>query len=131
MPTVRIEYNPFSNNAPEGVEVAVYDFYRSLPAIIAPKMNIAGRDLHDGGVGENEILLDVVAYSRFALNVNDIQITVIAHRFEERVARVDEVTDAIRDEVKALLNTEAFGGDYDGITVGVSIWLVDMGYATI
>jgi hypothetical protein len=129
MPTVRIEYNPFSSNG--DIEEAVNELYPYLPAIIAPLMNIDGRDLHDGGVSESEIIINLIECSKRDVNINDIQITVIAHNFEERVARVDEITNAIRDGVKTTLHAEIFDGDYINIKVGISIWLVEMGYATI
>lgn len=129
MPTVRVEYNPFSSKP--DVMAAVNDLYTYLPAIIAPVMNIEGRELHDGGVGESEIIVNLIEYSKRDLNINDIQITVIAHRFEERVARLDEMTQAIRDGVKVTLHASVFGDDYINIKVGISIWLIEMGYATI
>jgi len=121
MPTTRIEYKPDM-----GYEQIIERLADEMPRITAPQMNIGGRELHDGGVGESEILVDAVEYSRFARNINDIQITVIAHSFDERRERLDEATDAIKDGVKEILR------DYDrNVKVGVSIWLVDMGYTTI
>ena len=121
MPTVRIEYQPAKSY--EDIIASLAD---ELPRITAPQMNVGGRELHDGGVGESEILVDAVEYSRFARNVNDIQITVIAHAFDERRKCLDEATDAIKEGVKVILC------DFDrNVKVGVSIWLVDMGYATI
>ena len=121
MPTARIEYQP-----DKGYEEIVGHLADDLPRIVAPQMNIGGRELHDGGVGESEILVDAVEYSRFARNINDIQITVIAHRFDERVARLDEATEAVKQGVVEVLR------DFDrNLTVGISIWLVEMGYATI
>jgi hypothetical protein len=128
MPTVRLEYNPFSSN-PE-IEEAVHDLYTELPGIIAPVINIEGCSIHNGGVTESEIIVNIIEYSKRDLNVNDIQITIIAHRFEERVAKIDEMTDVIRDAVKSTLNTDMFYDDYINLKVGVSIWLVEMGYAT-
>lgn len=128
MPTVRLEYNPHSSKP---TKEAVLDLYKYLPAIIAPAMNIEGRHVHDGGVGESEIIVNLIEYSKHDLNINDIQITVIAHNFEERVARVDEMTDYIREQVKETQHAKIFDGDYVEMKVGVSIWLVAMGYATI
>jgi hypothetical protein len=120
MPTARIEYQP-----DKGYEDIVEHLADELPRIVAPQMNIGDRELHDGGVGESEILVDATEYSRFARNVNSIQITVIAHRFDERVTRLDEATEAIKQGVMEVLR------DFDrNLTVGVSIWLVEMGYAT-
>lgn len=121
MPTVRIEYQPA-----KGYEDIITRLADELPRITAPQMNVGGRELHDGGVGESEILVDAVEYSRFARNVNSIQITVIAHRFDERVTRLDEATEAIKDGVMETLR------DFDrNLKVGVSVWLIEMGYATI
>jgi hypothetical protein len=121
MPTVRIEYQP-----DKGYEPIVEALADALPSITAPQMNIGGRELHDGGVGETEILVDATPYSRFARNVNSIQVTVIAHRFAERIARLDDSTEEIKLGVMEVL------ADYDrNLTVGVSIHLVEMGYATI
>lgn len=121
MPTTRIEYKPG-----KGYEQIIERLADEMPRIAAPQMNIGGRELHDGGVGEGEILVDAVEYSQFARNVNDIQITLIAHAFDERRKRLDEATDAIKKGVKDVLR------DFDrNVKVGVSIWLVDMGYATI
>ena len=121
MPTVRVEYQSFM-----GYMTIMDELVDRLPLIVAPQMNIGGRELHDGGVGESEILLDATEYSHFARNVNHVQITVIAHRFDERVARIDEATEAIKQGVLEVLR------DFDrNLTVGISIWLVEMGYATI
>ena len=132
MPTVRIEYLP--NRGHEQIIGILAD---RLPGIVAPQMNIGGRELHDGGVGTSEILVDATAYTVFARNVNDIQITVIAHAFEERKKRIDEATEAVKDGVKAVLaDFEQDRLTYGGLSlasakIGVSIWLIDMGYATI
>jgi len=122
MPTVLIEYK----DDDEGLMFQVIELAAEMPSIVAPHMNIDGRALHDGGVSENEILVDGRAYSAFAVNVNDIQVTVIAHRFDERVAKLDEMTEAIRQGIIGLLT-------YNGqkLKVGVSIWLVEMGYGMI
>lgn len=121
MPTVRIEYKP-----DKGYEQIIGCLADDLPKIIAPQMNVRGRELHDGGVGESEILVDATKYSPFARNVNDIQITVIAHPFEERRVRLDEATEEIKKGVMEVLQ------DFDrSVKVGISIWLVEMGYATI
>ena len=121
MPTALIEYRPNGEYEPIIERLAA-----EMPAIAAPQMNIDGRELHDGGVGESEILVDAREYSRFAQNVNHIQITVIAHRFPQRVEKLDEATKAIKEGVMAVL------ADFDrNVTVGISIWLVDMGYETI
>lgn len=128
MPTVRLEFNP--NSKHPGVYAAVDDIYRQLPAIVAPQMNIEGRELHDGGVGEKEIIVNLFHYSKEDLNINDIQITVIAHRFKERLARLDQMTDAIREGISAILQPE-LANAYKGMRIAVSVWLLDMGYATI
>lgn len=100
-------------------------------------MNIGGRELHDGGVGTSEILVDATAYTLFARNVNDIQITVIAHAFQERKDRLDEATEAVKEGVRAVLadferDILTYGGmSLVSVKIGVSIWLIDMGYATI
>lgn len=121
MPTVRIEYQPN-----KGYEQIIGVLADELPGIVAPQMNIGGRELHDGGVGTSEILVDATTYTQFARNVNDIQITVIAHAFQERKDRLDEATEAVKEGVKTVL------ADFDrNVKVGVSIWLIDMGYATI
>ena len=121
MPTVRIEYQPN-----KGYEQIIGVLADELPGIVAPQMNIGGRGLHGGGAGKSEVLVDATAYTQFARNVNDIQITVIAHAFQERKDRLDEATEAVKEGVKAVL------ADFDrNVKVGVSIWLIDMGYATI
>ena len=127
MPTVRIEYQPQPEKWPEPIYRAfLKKLADKLPTIIAPEMNINGRDLHDGGVSENEILVDGVEYSHLSRNVNNVQITVIAHRFDERVARLDEVTTAIKNGVLEVLR------DFDrDLTIGISVCLVEMGYASI
>lgn len=121
MPTVRIEYKPN-----HGYELIIHFLANQLPRIIAPQMNIGGRELHDGGVSTSEILVDATVYTQFARNVNDIQITVIAHAFQERKDRLDEATEAVKEGVKAVL------ANFDhNVKVGISIWLIDMGYATL
>lgn len=132
MPTVRIEYLPN-----RGCEQIIGILADRLPGIVAPQMNIGGRELHDGGVGTSEILVDATAYTLFARNVNDIQITVIAHAFQERKDRLDEATEAVKEGVKAVLadferDILTYGGmSLVSVKIGVSIWLIDMGYATI
>jgi hypothetical protein len=121
MPTVQVQYQP--KNVRKGI---VSNLAYELPKIVAPQMNIDGRTLHDGGVGEKEILVDATAYTAFACNVNDLQITVIAHAFQERKDRLDEATEAIKEGVKKVLAT--FNCK---VKVGVSIWLIDMSYTTI
>lgn len=127
MPTVRVEYNPFTNKP---VDDAVNELYKDLPYTIAAHLNIEGHDLHDGGVSEKEIIVNLIECDKRDLNTNDIQITIIAHRFEERVARNDEVTKKIGAEINATLRQEVHCGEYDDITFAVSIWLVEMSYVT-
>ncbi len=121
MPTVLIQYRPG-----QGYEQIIERLADASPGITAPQMNVAGRKLHDGGVSEKEMVVDATEYSRFARNTNDIQLTVIAHAFDERRERVDEATECIKVGVAEILR------DFDrNLKVGVSIWLVEMGYATI
>lgn len=97
-----------------------------MPGIAAPQVNVSGRDLHDGGVGESEIMVEFLEFTPRDRNVNDIQITLIAHRFKKRRKRRDDATKAIKEGVMNVLR------DFDrNVKVGVSIWLVDMGYETI
>jgi len=121
MPTVRIQYKPG-----RGYDEILDRLADEMPGITAPQMNVNGRGLHDGGVGESEIMVEFYEFSPRDRNVNDIQITVMAHAFPERQTRLDEATNAIREGVMAIL------ADFDrNVNVGISIWLVQMGYATI
>src|SRR3989344_5739539 len=98
MPTVWIKSKP--GKGYEGILDRLAD---EMPGITAPQMNIAGHDLHDGGVGESEIMVEFFEFSPRDRNINDIQITVRAHRFEERVVRLDPITEAIRQGVAEVL----------------------------
>ena len=121
MPTVWIKHKPEKE-----YDEILDRLAGEMPSIAAPQMNVSGRELHDGGVGESEIMVEFLEFTPRDRNVNDIQITLIAHRFEERSQRLDDATKAIKEGVMAILR------DFDrNVKVGVSIWLVDMGYATI
>lgn len=121
MPTVWIKYKP-----DKGYDEILNRLADEMPGITAPQMNIGGRKLHDGGVGESEIMVEFIEFSPRDRNVNDIQVTVIAHPFPERQARLDEATNEIKQGIMSILR------DFDrNMKVGVSVWLVEMGYATI
>jgi len=121
MPTIWIKHRP-----EKGYDDILNRLADEMPSITAPQMNVAGRDLHDGGVGESEIMVEFIEFSPRDRNINDIQVTVIAHPFPERRARVDEATEEIKRGIMSILL------DFDrNVKVGVSIWLVEMGYATI
>lgn len=121
MPTTLVEYN-FKKVSDRLLD----QLAEELPSIIAPKMNITGRELHDGGVGEAEVIVRFVQFSPHDRNTNDLQITTRAHCFEERVERVEDIERTIRSDVKTLL--DAFG--FDG-TAGIEVYLAPMGYGTI
>lgn len=87
MPTVAVEHHPKIER------LALEHLADNLPSIVAPQMNISGKQLHDGGVGLREII--VKFYEQSDLNRNAIQITVYGHAFEERVARHRDMKDAI------------------------------------
>lgn len=128
MPTVRVEYNPYSDNV--NVSLVMILVTKRLPSIVAPQMNIEGRELHNGGVSENEIIVNTIPYSRYDQNVNDIQVTIIAHNYKERLQRVDEITEAIRDEILDIIQCE-IGNKHEYMKIAVSVWLIPMGYAII
>lgn len=121
MPTVWIQYK-----SQKGYDEILDRLAVEMPGITAPQMNVDGRGLHDGGVGESEIIVEFHEFSPRDRNVNDIQITVVAHEFPERQTRLDEATNEIKKGVMTVLC------DFDrNVKVGISIWLVQMGYATI
>lgn len=121
MPTVHIQYLPNRE-----YEYLIEKLVHEMPTIVAPQMNIDGRKLHDGGVGEDEIMVEAREFSQFVRNVNHIQVTIIAHAFDERRKRLDEATKIITEGIKEVLR------DFDrNVEVGVSLWLVEMGYFTI
>lgn len=98
MPTVEVEHSA-------KVSKLVLDHLAdNLPSIVAPKMNISGRQLHDGGVGLHEIIVKFREQSEFDRNINPIQITVYAHNFEERVVRHREIKNAIISGVQHALD---------------------------
>ena len=121
MPTITVKSKPG-----KGYGRILDALAEHLPRIAAPLMNIDGSKLHEGGVGETEILIEFVEFSFRDHNVNDIQITMVAHAFPKRVEQVEESTDKLKQGVLEVLQDF----DRDPI-VGVSIWLVEMGYATI
>jgi hypothetical protein len=121
VPTTTIEYDPT-----KGYDEILDRLADEIPGIVAPQMNVSGRKLHDGGVSESEIIVRFMEFSPRDRNTNDIQITTRAHRFEERVARCDESTEAIKRGVMNILR------DFDrNIEVGIELDLVEMGYAKI
>jgi len=121
MPTTLIEYKP-----DKGYDDILDQLADEMSGIIAPQMNILGRELHDGGVGESEIIVRFIEFSPRDRNINDIQITVRAHRFEERVNRLDVITEVIKQSVMEVLR------DFDRtVNVGIEVDLIEMGYATI
>lgn len=123
MPTVWIKYYP-QKGYYDDILAKLAD---ELPSIAAPQMNVSGRDLHDGGISESEIMVEFLEFSPRDRNINDIQITLVAHRFEERSQRLDDATRALKEGVMSILR------DFDdcNVKVGISIWLVEMGYETI
>jgi len=121
MPTIWVKYKP-----EKGYDEILDRLADELPGIIAPLMNVDGSALHEGGVGESEIMVEFYEFTPRDRNVNDVQITVIAHPFPERQERLDDTTEAIKKGVMSIL------ADFDrNVKVGVSPWLVEMGYATI
>lgn len=121
MPTIWVKHDPTKELDPILDQLA-----EDLPGIAAPLMNVSGSELHQGGVGEAEIMVEFLEFSPRDRNVNHIQITMIAHPFPERQAQLDTSTAKLKSGVMALL------ADFDrNVTVGVSIWLVEMGYETI
>lgn len=121
MPTITVKSQP-----DKGYDAILDALADHLPGIAAPLMNIDGSALHEGGVGETEILVEFEEFSPRDRNVNDIQITMVAHAFPERVEKVEESTDQLKQGVMEVLR------DFDrNLIAGVSIWLVEMGYATI
>lgn len=121
MPTVTIEYKP-----DKGYDDILDRMADDMPGITAPQMNVEGRELHDGGVGESEIIVRFIAFSSRDRNINDLQVTVRAHRFAERVERIDPITEAIKEGVMGILR------DFDrSAEVGIEVDLVEMGYAKI
>lgn len=132
MPTVLVEYkhSPYVKDlelSPVGKTASpIRCVVDALPEILAPLLTVAGREIHDGGVTEKEIIVDARQYSHFARNINDIQVTVRAHRFEDRINRLDEITNSIRQSMHSVLRQ--FDCDLD---IGIEVDLVDMGYASI
>lgn len=121
MPTVWIKHKPEKE-----YDEILDRLADEIPSVAASQMNVSGRDLHDGGVSESEIMVEFLEFTLRDRNINDIQITLVAHRFEERSQRLDDATTAIKEGVMAILS------EFDrNVKVGVSIWLVDMGYETI
>ncbi len=122
MPTVLLQYQD-----PEevGMRILLNTLADNLPRIVAEQMNIPDRELHGGGVSEKEIIFDAQPYSQYARNTNKLQITVRAHRFEERLTRIDEMTNSIMEGV-----VESLLGIEHPFKIAVEVDLVDMGYTT-
>ncbi|MFT5036692.1 MAG: hypothetical protein ACI9VM_000255 [Candidatus Azotimanducaceae bacterium] len=121
MPTIAVKSQPDKDY--DAILDALADH---LPSIAAPLMNIDGSALHEGGVGEAEILVEFTEFSPRDRNVNNIQITMVAHAFPQRVDEVEKSTEQLKQGVMEVLR------DFDrNLVVGISIWLVEMGYTTI
>jgi len=122
MPTVLLKYK-----GTEECQRVALELIPKIPGIVAPLMNIEGRELHDGGVGEDEIMVEPWQFSPFALNVKDIRIVVEAHNYPERIRLADNaaysITEQVRDFIIRFKNVTP-------IDLGVSVEPRCMGYTT-
>jgi len=122
MPTVLLQYQDDNDI---GMRILLNTLADSLPKIVAEQMDIPDRALHDGGVSEKEIIFDAQPYSKFARNTNGLQITIRAHCFEDRLARIDQIANIIKLDIIAALR-----GIEHPHKIAVEVDLVDMGYDT-
>lgn len=120
MPNVKVDYSSRVSR------LVLHHLSDKLPRIVASEMNVSGRRLHDGGVGLREIIVKFREQSEFDRNVNEIQITVYAHNFEERVKRHKQIKDSILSGVQHEL-------DYMQCThsTAVEVRLIPIEYGTI
>ena len=112
MPIVQLRYK-----SDRGLEELVGNLAKALPAIIAPQLTVLGSELHDGMVTEKEIIVEVTECSQADINTKDLQITILAHNFPDRIETDEQRKDAIIKDVRTFL------ADYDRNVEGF-VWLI-------
>lgn len=112
MPIVQLRYKPGRD-----LEELACKLAEALPAIVAPQLSIAGAELHDGMVTQKEIIVEVTEGSQADVNTKDLQITILAHNFPERVETDEQRKDAMLKGVRTFL------ADFDRNVDGF-VWLI-------
>jgi hypothetical protein len=96
-----------------------------LPNIIAPALSLGERELHDGKVTPNEIMVWLV-FGQETVNGKDLELLVAAHNFPERVANIEDRKEQI------LAGIRTFLADYDrNVTGAVCVFPTPMAYGEI
>lgn len=96
---------------------------QALPEIVAPHLNIVGRERHDGGVTPDEIIVRCSESNPMNVNTRDIEMIILAHEFPERKANLEDRKNGI------LADVLKFFADYDRNVDGfVMPILINMAY---
>jgi hypothetical protein len=74
-----------------------------LPGIVAPYLNVEGRNRHDGGVTADEIIVRCTESNALDVNTADLEIVIFAHDFRERKATLEKRKDGIIKNIHILL----------------------------
>ena len=89
----------------------------TLPDIIAPALNVEGRELHDGKVTADEIDVRCEEGQAADVNAKDLEIMIFAHDFPERSANLEDRKKLILEGVLAFL------ADWDRNVTGF-VWVI-------
>ena len=118
---------------PTGILTATPAHYNSavlliprLPELIAPRFNIEGAELHEGGVTEREVIIRLQKGSEYDRNAPDLNLFLRAHQFSGRTEQCQDNTVALHDAIRADL--DANGGAM--LSLSVEIIICELGYAS-
>jgi hypothetical protein len=98
----------------------------TLPSIVAPNLSLSERDLHDGKLTPDEIMVWCRESKKADQNGKDLEIIVFAHDFPERRENLEARKDTIIEGVRKFLS------DYDrNVTAAVWVLLAPTAYGEI
>lgn len=102
MPIVEVKYN-FKPDMLKVVRVLT----PRLPGIIAQGLNIPNREDKQGRVTPDDIIIHCTENGELDINTKDIEITVYAHSFPERLVNFEERKDSIMKYIDNVLRQYA------------------------
>lgn len=74
-----------------------------LPRIIAPHLSLGGRERNEGLVTPDDIMVQCEEGGPYDVNTKDIQISILAHDFPERVVNLESRKEAILEGIRAVM----------------------------
>ncbi|MEJ0053291.1 MAG: hypothetical protein WDN10_00990 [bacterium] len=89
----------------------------ALPGIVAPALSIEGREIHDGKVTPDEIIIRCEEGTGADANAKDLEIMIFAHDFPERSANLEDRKKIVLEGVLAFL------ADWDRNVTGF-VWVI-------